>query len=67
MSNSLSPALSIDQALEIFPASKSVLFRDIRDGRLKARKLGARTIILREDLDAYLRALPVVEAEGVAA
>lgn len=65
MTNQQSPALSIDQALELFPASKSMLFREIRDGRLKARKLGARTIILREDLEAYLRALPCVEVEGV--
>ncbi len=35
------------------------LYAEIKDGRLKARKIGRRTIILDEDLRAYLRSLPV--------
>jgi hypothetical protein len=38
------------------------LHSEIKIGRLKARKIGSRTIILHEDLRAYLRELPVREA-----
>lgn len=38
--------------------SRATLYKDIRDGLLIARKKGTRTILLYDDLDAYLRALP---------
>ena len=40
------------------PLSRSAIYREIRDGRLIARKAGKSTIVLAEDWDAYLRALP---------
>lgn len=38
--------------------SRSALYIAMREGRLKAKKLGKRTIILREDLAAFLASLP---------
>ena len=38
--------------------SASSIKRLIREGRLPIRKIGRRTIILRDDLEALLRSLP---------
>ena len=40
-----------------------MLYEDIAAGILPARKRGNRTIILAEDLKAYLAALPAVETK----
>ena len=37
------------------------LYEEIRQGRLKARKFGRRTLILEEDGRAFLAALPVLQ------
>ena len=37
------------------------LYEEIRQGRLKARKFGRRTIILEEDARAFLANLPALE------
>lgn len=37
---------------------RTVAYAEIRSGRLKARKIGRRTVVLAEDLDAYLASLP---------
>jgi hypothetical protein len=41
-------------------------FELIREGKLKARKDGANTIVLREDLEAYLHSLPLVPSAAAA-
>ncbi len=38
--------------------SLSTVNRAIRDGKLKAKKYGRRTLVLRTDLDAWLHSLP---------
>ena len=38
--------------------SRGKIFKDIREKRLRAVKSGSRTLILRADLEAYLRDLP---------
>jgi hypothetical protein len=38
------------------------MYSELKSGRLVARKLGAKTIILRADAEAWLSALPVVSA-----
>ena len=38
--------------------SRGKIFKDIREGKLKARKSGSRTLILADDLRAYLASLP---------
>ena len=37
---------------------RTVAYAEIRAGRLTARKIGRRTVVLAEDLDAYLASLP---------
>jgi hypothetical protein len=37
-------------------------YEEIKSGRLRARKIGKRTIIIVEDAEDWLRALPVIGA-----
>ena len=39
---------------------KSTLWEEIRAGRLRAVRLGGRTLLLAEDRERYLRSLPAV-------
>lgn len=57
-------AFSIAQAVEAGAGSKSTIYEAIKEGRLRARKRGRSTIILAEDLSAFLRALPAIEPKG---
>jgi excisionase family DNA binding protein len=50
--------LTISDAASILGVGRSTIYKMIKDRRLTARKLGARTIILRTDLMAFLAALP---------
>lgn len=56
-------AFTVEELLEIHPGGRTILYREIKEGRLIARKLGRSTIILLEDYQAYLRALPAVGVE----
>lgn len=49
---------SVPEAVSVTGISRSLLYLEIAAGRLPARKLGRRTVILREDLQAFLKALP---------
>jgi excisionase family DNA binding protein len=44
---------------------RSSLYAAIKSGQLTARKAGRRTIVLRADLDDFLRALPTISTAGV--
>jgi excisionase family DNA binding protein len=55
-------ALSPRDAATAANIGPTKLYAEIKSGRLKARKIGRRTIILRDDLLAYLHSLPVREA-----
>jgi hypothetical protein len=59
-------AHSTHQAAKISGICRSLLYREIRAGRLIARKHGRRTIILDDDLRAWLAALPRMSAAGEA-
>ena len=50
-------AHSVDELCEQAPWGRSTIFAEIKAGRLRARKLRGRTIILDEDLRTYLRNL----------
>ena len=45
---------------------KSSIYRAINSGKLRAKKLGKKTVILSEDLDEYLKNLPDFGAEEAA-
>lgn len=51
-------AYTILEAARKARISRAFLYKQIADGRLPARKLGSRTIILRADLVAYLEGSP---------
>ena len=52
--------LSVTEACAIAGIGRSKLYEVISNGSLKARKLGKRTLILRDDLRQFLAALPPV-------
>lgn len=51
-------AVGIPQALELTSLSRSRLYAEIREGRLKACKSGRRTLIAMSELSRWLAALP---------
>ena len=55
--------LSINEACIVAGVGKTKLYQAISAGQLVVRKFGRRTITLREDLDRFLAALPVANAE----
>lgn len=52
---------SIGEACTVAGIGRTKIYEAISEGRLKARKFGKRTIVLRADLQAFLSNLPVVE------
>lgn len=55
-------ALNISEFAAVYGVHRDTARREIKEGRLIARKLGRRTLILREDAEAWARALPVAGA-----
>ncbi len=51
-------SLSIPEAVKASGIGRTTIFDMIKSGRLPAKKLGARTIILRTDLEAFVANLP---------
>lgn len=51
-------ALDIPEVMERAKVRRSFVFQEIREGRLRARKAGRRTIVLASDFRAWLNALP---------
>ena len=47
-------AYSIPEACDATSLAKSTLYGHVADGRLKARRIGGRTLIMTEDLRAFL-------------
>lgn len=53
-------SVDVDEVKLYGGPGRTMAFHEIKAGRLKARKMGSRTVVLMEDLAAYLRDLPVV-------
>ncbi len=51
---------SVADAVKASGVGRSFLYEQIRAGKLKARKLGRRTLILAADLQSWLAALPTI-------
>ena len=60
-------AHSIPEAAKIASVGRSFLYEEIRTGRLIARKAQGRTLILHQDLVAYLSNLPTRKVADEAA
>ena len=56
----LQRAMSIEQFCQRYGISRTSTYTEIREGRLRARKCGRRTIIVDEDADKWLQHLPVI-------
>jgi len=56
--------LTIAEAAFASGIGRSRLYEAIGSGQLTARKFGARTVILRSDLNQFLDALPAANGEG---
>ena len=54
-------AFTIRQAITTAGIRKTSLYAAIKRGELRARKSGRRTLILRDDLHAWLERLPTLE------
>jgi excisionase family DNA binding protein len=52
--------LSVTEACSVAGIGRTKIYEAISTGKLKARKFGKRTIILRTDLQDFLTQLPVV-------
>jgi len=57
-SNLQREGLSISEACAVAGIGRTKIYQAISDGNLKARKLGKRTLVLRQDLRDFLAALP---------
>jgi excisionase family DNA binding protein len=53
-------AYNVRQVCELSGLCRATVYAAIRNGRLKARKQGARTLVLRDDLHSWLEGLPVL-------
>ena len=53
-------AYSIPEVLTKIGVGRDKLYELIRSGQLPARKVGRRTLIIASDLEAFLKALPVI-------
>ena len=51
-------ALSVEEAAKAAGVGRTLLFEEIRKGRLTARKVGRRTIVTTDELDNWLHSLP---------
>lgn len=59
---SASFAYSIEETAKLIGLGRTALYAEVKSGRLVARKIGRRTVILEGDLAAYLAGLPTVTA-----
>ena len=59
-------AFSLAEAASAIGVGTSTLHELIATGKLPVRKLGRRSLVLREDLEDYLQGLPVHGEQGAA-
>jgi excisionase family DNA binding protein len=57
-------AMSVAQAAAEAGVGRDVIYADIKEKRLRAKRNGRRTLILRADLEAYLRDLPDLDLKN---
>jgi excisionase family DNA binding protein len=55
------PTANVDETALILGLGRTTVYEEINAGRLLARKIGRRTLILREDREAWLKSLPAIE------
>jgi excisionase family DNA binding protein len=58
-------AMSIEEFCDLYGPGRTKAYEEIKSGRLRARKIGKRTIITLDDAEDWLRRLPEIQS-GVA-
>jgi excisionase family DNA binding protein len=58
------PALTLKDFCDAYRVCRETAYQQIRAGRLRAVKLGRKTLILRADADAWAAALPELRTAG---
>lgn len=64
MQSQTSKAMTIAQFCAWAGIARSTVYKEIASGRLTARKIGQKTIIARDDADAWFQALPTLESRA---
>jgi excisionase family DNA binding protein len=59
-------AFSVREFCARFNISRDCFYNEVKRGRLRARKLGRKTLILRADADAWAASLPALEIRASA-
>jgi excisionase family DNA binding protein len=54
-------AMSIGEFCSNYGIGRTKVYEELRAGRLRARKIGKRTIITEDDAEDWLRRLPLIE------
>ncbi len=54
-------AFSIEEFCRRFGIGRTTVYEELKRGRLRARKIGRRTIVTEDDAEAWLRRLPFVK------
>jgi excisionase family DNA binding protein len=54
-------AFSIEEFCQRFGIGRTSVYREIKLGRLRARKIGRRTVILEDDAEDWSRRLPLMK------
>ena len=57
-------AYTVEEALNLLSIGRNKLYAEAKAGRLKLRKSGRRTLVLADDLRAYIASLPLLAFNG---
>jgi hypothetical protein len=57
-------AFSMTQFCNSYPIGRTKAYEEIKAGRLVARKIGAKTVILRPDAERWAASLPALDTSG---
>lgn len=55
----MSKALSVRDAMNTIRIGRTKLYREMKEGRIVARKIGRKTVFLADEVERYLSSLPV--------
>jgi hypothetical protein len=55
--------MSVEEFCERYGPGRTKAYEELKAGRLRGRKMGARTIITEDDAEDWLQQLPVIETK----